>query len=169
MWNYIIAILIGAAIPLIIQKIQSREKRKFFELERKDKFRMAAVEKRLDAHQKAYAFCMHSFEVMFSHNEEEVQRVFQEGQTLMENYSLYLENGTRKKMVEALGFLRAYCPKEKYISEFEPPERKKEIDRFHKESQKVFDLAIIIQKEVELEPISLKYNTESETKSLFKK
>ena len=162
MWDYIIAILIGAAIPLIIQKIQSIEKRKFFELERKDKFRMAAVEKRLEAHQKAYAFCLHSLEVMFSNSEEEVQHVFEEGHKLMENHSLYLENGTRKKMVEALGFLRAYCPKAKYISEFDPPERKKEIERFHKESQKVFDLASIIQKEVELEPIALKDNMVSE-------
>jgi hypothetical protein len=162
MWDYIIAVLIGAAIPLIIQKIQSSEKSKFFELERKDKFRMAAVDKRLEAHQKAYAFCLHSLEVMFSSSEEEIQNVFEEGRKLMENHSLYLENGTREKMVEALGFLRAYCPKAKYISEFDPSERKNEIERFHKESQKVFDLATIIQKEVELEPIALNDNIVSE-------
>ena len=130
-----------------------------FKVERKDKFRMAAIEKRLEAHQKAYAFCMLLFDVMFSDSEEEIRAIFRDGQKLMANYSLYLENGTRNKMVEALGFINAYCPKRKYLLEFEPEEKKKAIETFHKESKKVFDLAVIIQKEVELEPISFKKDT----------
>jgi hypothetical protein len=157
-------ILIGAAIPLIILKIQSREKRKYFELERKDKFRMAAIEKRLEAHQKAYAFCMHSFEVMNSHSEEDVQHVCREGLSLMENHSLYLENETRKKMSEVIGFLRAYCPKEKFISEFDRSERKKALEIFHRESKKVFELSEVIQKDVALEPISINVKKISNSK-----
>ena len=129
-----------------------------FRIERKDRFRMAAIDKRLEAHQKAYSYCMHALDKMFSNDEEVIKHIYQEGLTIMENHSLYLENGTRKKMVESLGFLRAYCPKDKYVSEFDPSDRKKEIERFHRESKKVFELADIVQKEVELEPISLKFD-----------
>ena len=158
MWETLITLLIGAAIPLIIQRLQSKEKKKFFELEHKEKLKLTALDKRLEAHQKTYAFCMHALDKMFSNDEESIKHIYQEGLIIMENYSLYLESGTRKKMVESLGFLRAYCPKNKYISEFNPSDQKKEIERFHKESKKVFELADIVQKEVELEPISLKFD-----------
>lgn len=53
MWNFILAILIGAAIPLITLWLQSKEKRKYFELERKEKFKLVAIDKRIEAHQQA--------------------------------------------------------------------------------------------------------------------
>ncbi|MBK7377857.1 MAG: hypothetical protein IPJ03_02445 [Ignavibacteriales bacterium] len=53
MWDIIIALIIGAAIPIITIWLQSREKRKYFELERKEKMKMVAIEKRLEAHQQA--------------------------------------------------------------------------------------------------------------------
>lgn len=53
MWEYVLAIFIGAAIPLITIWLQSKEKRKYFEFERKEKMKMVAIEKRLEAHQMA--------------------------------------------------------------------------------------------------------------------
>lgn len=124
-----------------------------FRLERKDKFRMAAIEKRLEAHQKAYAQCMIFVDVINEHNGEKVKIIFEDARTFYTNYSLYLEKGTRKKFVETLGFINAFCPRWDYLKNFEPNQKKEELERFHRESQKVFDLAKIIQKEVELEPL----------------
>jgi len=135
-----------------------------FKLERKDKFRMAAIEKRLEAHQKAYAQCMTFFDIMNSRDEDEVQKVFKAGQDFMANYSLYLEKGTREKFVEALGFINAYCPRWDYLRDFQKEEYKSELKRIHQESEKIFELSRIIQKEVELEPITLEIENISKQK-----
>jgi len=124
-----------------------------FKLERKDKFRMAAIEKRLEAHQKAYAQCTKFIEVIDSRDETEVHKVFKEGQEFMSNYAIYLERETRKKFIEALGVINAYLPKFKYFSEFPYPEREEKFDKFIKEVEKIFDLARVILQEVELEPL----------------
>jgi len=164
MWDILLAILIGAAIPLIIQWIQSREKSKFFDLERKEKFRIAAIEKRLEAHQKAYAQLSRFWDIIDSNSREEVRDMIKEGKEFMYNYSLYLESGTRKKMDEVLGFLNAYCPREYYISKLEPSERTKALNTYIKEEQRLNELGKLIQEEVALEPITLNYKQKSESK-----
>lgn len=126
-----------------------------FKLERKDKFRIAAIEKRLEAHQKAYSQCMKFFDILDSHDENEVKHAFKDGQTFMANYSLYLEKGTRKKFIEVLGFLNAYCPREKYLKLLGPNERMSGTKKYIEEEEKVFELANLIQTEVALEPIAL--------------
>lgn len=124
-----------------------------FKYERKDKFRMAAIEKRLEAHQKAYAQCTKFIEVIDSRDEALVHKVFKEGQEFMSNYAIYLERETRKKFIEALGVVNAYLPKFKYFSEFPYHEREEKYDKFIKEIEKIFNLARVILQEVELEPL----------------
>lgn len=51
MWDILLALIIGAAIPIITQYVQSKEKQKYFDLERKEKLKLVAIEKRLEAHQ----------------------------------------------------------------------------------------------------------------------
>jgi len=160
-WEYLLTFLVGAAIPLIGILIQRRDKNKLFEIERRDKFKLAALDKRLEAHQKAYALCSVMMVVMDSSDEDEVRKVFKDGQKLMSVYSLYLGNGTRNKFVEALGFLNAYCPSEKFISKFDSNENKRNaMETFLKESERIFDLAKVIQEEVALEPISMDFKPE---------
>lgn len=129
-----------------------------FKTERKDKFRMAAIEKRLEAHQKAYAVCMRFWDVIDTDSEEEVRSVIKDGKDLMSNYSLYLESGTRKMMVKTIGFFIAYCPREKFVSKFEFSKRKNAYDIFIKESKSLDELSNLIQQEVALEPISIRDN-----------
>lgn len=127
-----------------------------FKIERKDKFRMAAIDKRLEAHQRAYAVCLHFWEVVDSDNIEEIKSVTKEAKELMTNYSLYLESDTRKLMVRTIGFFNAYCPREKFINKFEgEEERKKALEIYLKEEKCLDDLSIAIQSEVALEPVSL--------------
>ncbi len=135
-------LIIGATIPLIT-----------LYLNRKDMYRTVAIEKRLEAHQKAFEQCMFFVNCLDEHDAEKVRQVFKDAQTFYSKYSLYLEKQTRKKFIEALGFINAYCPRWDYLKDFEGEERQRELMKIRKESKKVFDLAAIIQSEVELEPI----------------
>ena len=164
-WEYLLTFLIGAAIPIIGILIQRRDKNKLFEIERKDKFKLAALDKRLEAHQKAYALCSKMLEVMDSQDEAEVKNIISDARTLLANYSLYLGENTRNKMAKAIGFFNAYCPREKFISKFDSHENKiKAMDTFLNESERIFELAKVIQEEVALEPISLKYEQKPKAK-----
>ncbi len=54
MWDNIVLVLVGAAIPIFINWLQRKEGRKKFDLQRKDKYKLVAIEKRLEAHQQAF-------------------------------------------------------------------------------------------------------------------
>ena len=87
-----------------------------------------------------------------------MKNIIDKGRTLLANYSLYLGDNTRNKIVNAMGFFNAYCPREKFISKFDSNENKiKAMDTFLNESERLFDLAKVIQEEVALEPISMNY------------
>lgn len=144
----LLGIFVGSFITVLIQRYDHRVK-----------FRLAALDKRLEAHQKAFEQCSFFVSCLDERDAEKVRKVFKDAQTFYSNYSLYLENGTRKKFVEALGFINAFCPRWDYLKDFKQEERQEELKRFHRESQKVFDLASIIQKEVQLEPIVLSFAT----------
>ena len=124
-----------------------------FRLERKDKFRTIAIEKRLEAHQKAYAQCSEFIRAFELRDAEEVRTILKNGQEFCNKYFLYLEKGSRKKFIEALGVLNAYLPIYNYIQLFEPQVRKNAFADIMKGIDIISDLARLIQKEVELEPI----------------
>lgn len=140
--------IIGLLIGWLITYIK-------FKVERKDRFRMAALEKRLDAHQKAYALCSKFWIVVDTNSRDEVRSIIKEGREFMSNYSLYLENGTRKKMIEVIGFFNAYCPREGFLSKFDPSKRSEALNTYVKEEKKLNELSRLIQEEVALEPISM--------------
>ena len=148
-----IFVIVGVVVGWLISVYQ-------FKSERKDKFRLASIEKRLEAHQLAYSYCMKAFDTMFSDDNEVIRKIIKEGQTFMSNFSLYLEKGTRRKMVDVIGFFNAYCPKIKFLEGYEISERNKALKTFHAKSKVIFELAKIVQEEVELEPISVKQNYE---------
>ncbi len=146
--------IIGAIIGWFITFIK-------FRIERKDRFRMAALDRRLEAHQKAFEQCSFFISCLDERDTEKIKKVFDNAQNFYANYSLYLEKQTRKKFIEALGFINSYCPRWEYLKDFKPEERQKELEKYHQKSKIVFDLSNIIQKEVELEPIVQEYNFNS--------
>jgi hypothetical protein len=73
MWGYVITLIIGAAIPLITIWFQSKEKEKYFELERKEKFKLVAIEKRLEAHQKAFLLWAKMIEFVHKPDERKIK------------------------------------------------------------------------------------------------
>ena len=144
--GYVIAFVAGAIVPVILNW-----------LERRDSYKFIAVEKRLEAHQKAYYQCMQFFKAMDIKDENEIKKIFKNGQEFFASYSLYLNDNIRKKYIEALGFVNAYCPKHSYLNKFLPEERKQALLNYHAQSKKVFELAEIIQKEVKLIPLNFKF------------
>lgn len=135
-----------------------------FKTERKDKFRMAAIEKRLEAHQKAYALCSKFWVVVDTKRRDEVIDIIQESREFMSNYSLYLESGTRKKMIDVIGFFNAYCPREEFLSKFDAGKRSEALNTYIKEEKRLNELSKLIQEEVALEPISLNETVKSTRK-----
>jgi hypothetical protein len=136
-----------------------------FKIERKDRFIMAAIEKRLDAHQKAYALCSKFWVVVDTNSRDEVTSLIKESREFMSNYSLYLEGGTRKKMIEVIGFFNAYCPREEFLSKFSSSKRSEALNTYLKEEKKLNELSRLIQEEVALEPILLNETFESTRES----
>ncbi len=162
--GYIIAFVVGAAVPIFINWLEIREKRKQFELERKDKYKLVAIEKRLEAHQQAYNQTMQFMKAMDYRDKKKVQDVFKNGQDFFSKNSLYLGEKVREKFSESLGFLNAYCPRWDYLNEFKMEDRTNELKKYHKESEKIFELARLIQTEVELEPIDMVIDKNAESK-----
>ena len=154
--GYVVAFIVGAAVPIFINWLERKEKRKLFELERKDKYKLIAVEKRLEAHQKAFYYASLFLKAMDIKNSEEVKKIFKEAQKFYSNYSLYLNDNIRSKYLEALGFINAYCPRFEYLNKFPQNERQKALTKYFKEAEKIFELINIIFQEINLEPIALK-------------
>lgn len=154
MWNYLITLLIGAAIPLITIWLQSREKRKYFELERKEKMKMVLIEKRLETHQQAIKQWDILKSVIHKPDNEEKIKIINGVREFWLNNCLYLEKQTRKKFNEAIYIVSLYF--EWLIIGREMPHGKAKEDHtnFYLKSWEEFHkLFEIIQIEVELEPI----------------
>jgi hypothetical protein len=99
---------------------------------------------------------------MDTRDEVEVKNIIYDSKKLLNEYSLYLGANTRDKMVKAIGFFNAYCPRDKFLAQFDSNERKiNAMDIIINETEKIFDLARVIQEEVALEPISMQYQKES--------
>jgi hypothetical protein len=102
MWDYIVAGLIGAAIPLITLWLQSKEKRKYFELERKEKLKLVAIDKRLEAHQQALKQRYDKkSDIHASDDDLQKAKVLKAARDFWYSQSLYLEKQTRSKFQEA--------------------------------------------------------------------
>ncbi len=155
MWDFILALLIGAAIPLVTLWLQSKEKRKYFELERREKMKLVAIEKRMEAHQQAIKH-MELMRTIIHKPEDDKEKVkiITDANQFWLDYCLYLEKQTRSKFKEAIWIVSSYSFWLENYRDMEPGKKKDEEkeyfmarwDDFHK-------LFEIIQKEVELEPI----------------
>jgi len=169
MWDYILAVLIGAAIPLITLWFQSKEKRKYFELERKEKFKLVAIEKRLEAHQQAIKQWEILQSVIHKPDEEEKSIIISGVRDFWLNSCLYLEKETREKLNEAIWIVSSYKMWLEMYKEMDPGKEKEDHKKFFlgcwDDFHKLFE---IIQKEVVLEPIKPEVDKTPEGKEIEK-
>jgi len=149
----IIGGLIGSFITYVV-----------FKLERKDKFRMVAIEKRLEAHQKAFSMWYKLIWVIHSPITERT-KVISEARDFWITNCLYLEKNTRKEFDVVINLVDGYSDKLRYSKETSDPKLKENIRRdFMKDWERIFDLPKFIQSEVELEPIVIDLKITPENK-----
>jgi len=153
----LLGVVIGAVITLVI-----------FRIDRKDKFRFAAIERRLEAHQEAFKFWYELLSVIHKPGENKVkQDVLNEAYDFWENNALFLEKRTRKNFREAINIVSFYHGDLIYEREATEPEDKRKAKQRYIENWYYFmDLIDIIQQEVELEPLKpeIKVSPEGEQK-----
>ena len=155
MWDYLLAVFVGAAIPLITLWLQSKEKKKYFELERKEKLKLVAIDKRLETHQQAIKQWFDLYTVIHKpDNDEGKIAILEAARLFWYSNSLYLERQTRIKFQEAIWIVSFYGMWLEMYKEMKLGKEKDEHKKFFMSKwddfHKLFEL---IQKEVELEPI----------------
>ena len=151
----IIGSLLGASVTLIVQHF-----------ERKDKFRLVAIEKRLQIHQEVFSWWYKLIWVIHSSSEDRI-KVTTEARNFWINNCLYLEKNTRKEFDIVIKLVDGYSDKLQYGKETSDPVEKDKIRQdFMNDWNRIFDLPRYIQSEVELEPIvpDLKISAEGFTK-----
>ena len=157
MWNYILAVLIGATIPLITLWFQSKEKKKYFEMERKEKLKMVAIEKRLEAHQQALKHWNQLRSVIHEKDFDKRNNTIKSATDFWYSNCLYLEKNTRNKFYEVIYSVSMY-PEYLAIWRESPKGPEKERSNVELKSQwdEISSLSSVIMAEVELQPIVLR-------------
>jgi hypothetical protein len=124
-----------------------------FKLERKDKFRMVAIEKRLAAHQEAFKLWDNLLQVIHLNDEEKI-KTLNNAREFWFNNSLYLEKETRKRFLEAIGIVEFYKDKlEIYREEKDKKLKEQKKKDYLSDWERMMKLPEYIAKEVELEPV----------------
>ncbi|MFA5805047.1 MAG: hypothetical protein WC879_10425 [Melioribacteraceae bacterium] len=167
MWDYVLTFLVGATVPIFINWLQRRDERKKFDLERKDKYKLVAIEKRLEAHQQAFNHWRKLLLVIHGRDIEQTTRTLKDAQEFWNLNCLYLENKTRKDFAETI-FRTSNHPS--LIDQRRMAEKGEEKETASRDIKENWDfihkLGITIQQDVELEPITLKRDYNPEGKEL---
>ncbi|MFA6978121.1 MAG: hypothetical protein WC209_02260 [Ignavibacteriaceae bacterium] len=149
----ILGIFVGAFITLCVQWY-----------DHKTKFRLVAIEKRLQTHQEAFAMWYKLIEVIHS-NIEAKNNVIIEARNFWINNCLYLEKNTRREFNEVINLVSDYSQKLQMTKDEPNPDEKAKLrEDYLNDWKRIFDLTGIIQSEVELKPIVLKIEIPPEGK-----
>lgn len=169
----ILNILILAALPFLLKKYVEGKLKLYFDTQlelmrqafdlkihntdRKDKYRLAAIDERLKAHQCAYTLARK----MASELTQTAVRTQIENECLSfwDEQSLYLSNDVRKLFWDSLFFYRFYDRENARIAQHEhvsPVSYKKECDEVDAKREQLHALSSIIEKAVDLEAIEEK-------------
>ena len=151
----LLGIFIGAFITLFVQWY-----------DQKTKFRLVAIEKRLQTHQEAFSWWYKLIWVIHSPSDVRIP-VLTEARNFWLNKCLFLERKTRKEFDIVIKLVDGYSDKLQYGKETSDPVEKDKIRQdFMNDWNRIFDLPRYIQSEVELEPIvpDLKISAEGFTK-----
>jgi hypothetical protein len=166
MWIDPLSLLIGAGIPVLTLYIQSREKQKYYELEIKEKLKLLVVEKRIEAHQKAFALWYELQEVIFPKGDYDKQsKVFNKAYEFWNNNALYLEKNTRNDFRKVITVISGYADEiMEYRQEADPIEKKHAKKAYLDSWNFIQSVHATIQQEVMLEPLrpELDINSEGE-------
>ena len=155
--EFLFSFLAGAAVPIFINWLQRKDERKKFELERKDKYKLVAIEKRLEAHQQAYFHWEKLTSVIHEKDDEKRATIFTDAREFWFSNCLYLEKTTRQEFLVGINRVSNYQP---LLAIWKSLPASEEKNHQHQillnDWESIFKLGDIIQQDVELEPIILK-------------
>jgi hypothetical protein len=138
----LLGIFVGAFLTLLIQWF-----------DRKDKFRLVAIEKRLQTHQEAFAWWYKLIWVIHSPSDERIP-VISEVRNFWINNCLYLEKNTRKEFDIVINLVNGYSDKLQQAKiTLDAVEKDKIRLDYLGNWDRIVQLPKLIQSEVELEPI----------------
>ena len=147
--------------------MQRRDERKKFDLERKDKYKLVAIEKRLEAHQQAYFLWDKLIHVIHERDDEKRNKTMAEAREFWLQNNLYLETKTRNDFIVTINCVSMHPMFLETLRQAEQGDEKKKASKDVKENWVFIQkLGITIQKDVELEPITLKQDSSPEGKKL---
>ncbi|MDP2302502.1 MAG: hypothetical protein Q8N03_08770 [Ignavibacteria bacterium] len=155
-WDYILTFLVGATVPVFISWLQRKDERKKFELERKDKYKLVAIEKRLEAHQQAYFHWEKLISVIHEKDQEKRNSLINNAREFWFSNCLYLEKTTRQEFLVGINRVSDY---QTLLAIWKSLPASEEKNHQHQillnDWESTFKLGDIIQQDVELEPIIL--------------
>lgn len=138
----ILGIFIGAFFTILIQMY-----------DRKDKFRLVAIEKRLQTHQEAFSWWYKLIWAIHSPSDDRIP-VISEARNFWLNNCLYLEKNTRKEFDIVIKLVDGYSDKLEHAKSTLDPTKKENIRKdYLGDWNRIFQLPKLIQSEVELEQI----------------
>lgn len=151
----LIGVLFGSIITYLIFRTERKDKLTQASKERQDKFRLVAIEKRLEAHQRALKLWYELKTVIHSPDgDQHKTEVLEAARNFWYENSLYLEKQTRHKFQDAFWIVSNYKMWLEMRREYDDPKEKEKHTKFYTDQWNEFHkLFEIIQKEVELEPI----------------
>ncbi len=154
MWDYILAFLVGAAIPTFNNWLQRKDERKKFELGRKDKYKLVAIERRLDAHQQAYKHWNKLVEIIHEKDEDKRNIIIGAARKFFFDNSLFLEKKTRKGFIVTVNQVKNYPIALNMWQVLPQGSEKKEAHKaLIREWESIYNFENILQEDIELEPI----------------
>lgn len=155
-----------AAVPIFINWLQRRDERKQFDLQRKDKYKLVAVEKRLEVHQQAFNQWCKLKDVIHGNDVEKRGGVINNASDFYCNNCLYLEKRSREEFRIVIHLVSNYPI---FLENWKHKERGPDKEKAHKDLidvwNRIFNLPEIIQSDVELEPIKMKTEEKPEGKN----
>ena len=151
----LIGVVLGSIITYLIFRTERKDKLILAEKDRRDKFRLVSIDKRLEAHQKALRHWELMRTVIHKPDEDlEKVKIINEANIFWLDNSLYLEKETRSKFKEAIWILSWYRLWVDNYRDMDKGEKKEEEKKYFiqrwDDFHKLFE---VIQQEVELEPI----------------
>jgi hypothetical protein len=135
-------------------KMREEFEREIHTINRKDKFKLAALDKRLEAHQCAYTLAIKMNQTLGQPNEG--KEVVQKCKTFWEEQNLFLSNEIRKLFQDSFFFYQEYHYRLRNADKHEQKIRDGLLNKIESSEDKLRNLPFITEQAVNLEPIAIK-------------
>jgi len=154
----LLGVAMGSLITMYVSSKNREQTKNLFSLERKDKFRMIAIEKRLEAHQKALSYWYELRDIIHEPNEEKRNDILEKAHNFWINNCLYLEKETQKRFSEAILIVKQHKTNLQIMRQEKDEKNRKEfMDNINNNWNRFNDLYDFIFSEIELVPIKSEF------------